>query len=464
MKVHSYRLLPLILAATLVFLSVTGCRGAADQDDESKTVLKIMSWNDDFRRAMETYYIPRHEDLMEHVEIQWISDEIVGYQKNVENRLLDGEVIDLFVGNDEMAPFFANNPGTATLSQLGITEGDLAAQYPYTRLLGSDENGVQRGSAINAEPGVLLYRADYAAEYLGVTRQEEMRTMLSSWDTFLSTAKLLYQRSDGKVRMMSDSSEIWRAVEGEMTGHWLTDGRLSVSDETLSRWINYVKELNGTKGFAGIHPFDDDWTEAVSDSVFCFCAAPWLNKSTSSDNADITTLFSTARRGGTSFGKFKAAPAPHGFVYGGNWLYSSANSSHHELVGQIIRDFTCNADFMRLLALGNMEFVNNTDAVAQLSSMNVANPLLDDLDAFSVYHNPAQALSLASPTIYDHTVSGLLYNQAKSYAQGKVTEANALYNFRRNVWKKYETIADEPSKPGKDTKNTADTSGQTAVG
>ena len=441
-----------LLALWMTAGCATSCRRngtTAQADNSSKTVLTILSWNDDFRRAMETYYLPRHRDEMAGVEIKWLNDEIVGYQQNVEQRLLCGEVIDLFVGNDEMAPFFAVNPSVAPLSQLGITSDDLASQYAYTRLLGSDPDGIQRGSAMNAEPGVLLYRADYAAEYLGVTRPEEMRAMLSSWDTFLATADLLRERSDGAVRMMSDSSEIWRAVEGEMAGHWVTDGRLSVSDETLSQWLNYVKSLNAAKGLAGIHPFDDDWQGAVSDGVFCFCAAPWLCKSVSADSADITTLFTAAKQGGTSFGQFGVAPAPHGFVYGGNWLYSSANSPHHELVGNIVRAFTCDAAFMQLLALGNMEWVNHTGVIAELSSKNVANPLFDNLDAFSVYHHPAADLSLSSPTVYDHTLSRLLYTQARAYAQGKLTETEAIYEFRLNVWKKYRTLTDEPQKPGK---------------
>ncbi len=448
MTVSIDRLTALLLAAALLVFSCASCRSTTEEaDDTSKTVLTVMSWNDDFRHAMETYYLPRHAKEMANVEIRWVSDEIVGYRQNVENRLLDGEVIDLFVGDDQMAPFFANNPGTATLAQLGITEADLAAQYPYTRLLGSDADGVQRGSAMNAEPGILLYRADYAAQYLDVTRPEQMALMLSSWDTFLETARTLGERSGGNVRMLSDSSEIWRAIDGEMTGQWVTDGQLSVDDDTLNRWLTYVKSLNSAKGLAGVKPFDDDWQNAVSDGVFCFFAAPWLNKSVASDNADITTLFTTAKKGGVSFGKFKTAPAPHGFVYGGNWLYSSANSPNHELVGQIVRTFTCDDAFMRLLALGNMEFVNHSDVIEELSSLEIANPLFDGLDAFSVYHRAAMDMSLAAPSVYDSTVSTMLYNQAKACAQGKVTQENAVYNFRNNVWKKYDTLTDQPQKP-----------------
>lgn len=441
------RMAALFMTASVILASVAGCRSSDTNDEPKETVtLTIMSWNDDFRKAMETYFIPRHEDLMQNVEIRWLNDEIVGYRANVENRLANGERIDLFVGDDEMCPHFANNANVATLTQLGLTENDLAQQYAYARLLGSDEGGIQRGAAMNLEPGVLLYRTDYAEQYLGMKEPSAMREILSSWDTFLTAAKTISERSEGKVKMLSDSSEIWRSVECAMMGNWISDGRLSVSDETLTRRLEYIDELNAAKGLAGIKPFDDDWSKAVNDGVFCFYAAPWLAKSTAADNADILTLFSAAKQGGISFGKFQVSPAPNGFLYGGNWLYSSVNSGNKELVGEIIRAFTCDEEFMRLLALGNMEYVNNTAVIDALSEQNIASPLFDGADAFSVYRTAAQELTFSAPSVYDHTLSGLLYNQAKSYAQGKVSADEAIYNFRKNAWKKFPDITDEPQK------------------
>lgn len=437
----------LLLAALMVLLPGVGCRGnARNKNDAPPVTLTVMSWNDDFRQALETYFIPRHPELMANVTIQWENCEIVDYEKAINQRLLGGEALDLFVGNDDMAPAFSRNPAVAPLAQIGITADALAHQYPYTRTLGADEAGVQRGSAMNLEPGILLYRADYAADYLGITDPAVMRQRLSTWDGFLSVAQELHERSQGSVKMLSDSSEIWRAIDSEMTGQWLTDGRLSASDETLGQWLDYVKNLNQVSGFAGIKPMDDDWGKAVRENVFCFFAAPWLCKSASPVNADINTIFSAASRGGNAFGHFRTAPAPCAFTYGGNWLYCPAHSAHKELVGQIIRAFTCDKDFMRLLALGQMTFVNHTDVIDELSDLSIANPLLEGEDAFSVYRDAARAAhTLPSP--YDKRLSALLYPQARTYAQGKLTQVKALYQFRSNVWKQYETLLEEPKKP-----------------
>ncbi len=440
------RLSAFLMALLMGLLSVVSC--GKENDGEKETVtLTVMSWNDNFRHMMETYFIPRHAGLMEHVEIRWINDEIVGYRDNVLSRLNAGEQIDLFVGDHEMAPWFTGNPNVASLRQLGIDESELTAQYHYTRVLGTDENGVQKGSAMTAEPGVLLYRADYAEQYLGITHQEEMQERLSSWESFIATATTLKENSGGKVKMLANSAELWHSVETAMSGLWMTDGRLSVSDETAAHWLDIVKQLTAADAFLGVTSFDDNWYNAIDSGVFCFYSAPWLNKSSAADSADITTIFSSAKRSGISFGQFKTSAAPNGYVFGGDWLYSSANSAHKDIVGEIIRAFTCDKEFMRLIALGNMQYVNNADVNAALGELKIANPLLDGLDAFSVYQSAAKSLEFAPPSVYDASVSKLLLNQTRAYAKGESTLEEAVYRFRYNVWKKFPEITDEPEKP-----------------
>ena len=440
------RLSAFLMALLVGLLSVVSCAEKNDEEKETVT-LTVMSWNDDFRRMMETYFIPRHPRLMDHVEIRWVSDEIVGYRDNVLSRLNAGQPIDLFLGDHEMAPWFTGNPHVASLRQLGIDESELTAQYHYTRILGTDENGVQKGSAMTAEPGVLLYRADYAAQYLGITHQEEMQERLSSWESFIATAAALRENSGGRVKMLANSTELWHSVETAMSGLWMTDGRLSVSDETAAHWLDIVRELTAADAFLGVKSFDDDWYNAVDSGVFCFYSAPWLNKSSAADHADITTIFSSSKRSGISFGKFKTSTPPDGYVFGGDWLYSSANSTHKEIVAEIIRAFTCDKEFMRLIALGNMQYVNNTDVNAELAGLHIANPLLDGSDAFSVYASAAESLEFARPSVYDASISKLLLNQTKTYAKGESTIEETIFNFRYNVWKKFPEITDEPEKP-----------------
>lgn len=432
----------IVVSAAIAITMLTAC--GKNSNINKKTTFKIMCWNDDFRYMMEKYFIPRHEKLMKNMEIEWINDEIVKYADNVENRLNSGESIDLFLGDDKMAARFANNPNVSSLSEMNITEDELAAQYHYTRVLASDTNGIQKGAAFNAEPGIIIYRADYAEQYLGITHQEEMQELLSSWDTFLSVAQKLNDKTDGKIKMLTGSADIWKSIEGAMTGLWTSDGKLAVSEETMAKWLNYIKSLDKCNAFLDTKIMSDDWYDAINDGVFCFFSAPWLNKDTALDNADTNTIFSASKRNGKSFGKWKTSLAPGGFTYGGNWLYSSANSTNKQIAGEIIRAFTCDSEFMRLIALGNMEYVNNTDVIQKLSESQISNPMFKDLDAFSVYVDAANGLEIQAPSVYDNDISRLLYEQTAKYSDDKISLETASYNFRYNVWKKYNNITEKP--------------------
>ena len=445
MRIFLLRAVSLMVSAVVILTGLVSC-GQGDDKDAPEVTFRIMSWNEDFRHLMETYFVPRHPELMKNVRLEWVTDEINGYRQSVQRRLSDGEQIDLFLGDNEMAPYFAADANVATLAQIGIKDDELSKQYRFARLLGSDGNGAQKGSAFTAEPGILLYRTDYAEQYLGITHQEEMQEKLSSWDSFISVARTLHEQSDGGIKMLPNSAELWKSVDCAMYGLWLTDGRLSVSDDTALHWLDIFKELESADAFAGVKTLDDDWYTALDSGVFCFYAAPWLCKSNSPQAADITTIFSSSKRSGASFGKFKTSLAPNGFVYGGSWLYCPQKSRHKDIAAGIIRAFTCDSDFMRLIALAEMQYVNNSEVCDELAGMKIPNMLFDGLDAFSVYNAAARSLEFPSPGVYDSSVSGMLFDQTRKYGRGEIDGNEAVYNFRLNVWKKYKEITTEPLK------------------
>ena len=95
-----------------------------------------------------------------------------------------------------------------------------------------------------------------------------------------------------------------------------------------------------------------------------------------------------------------------------------------------------------------MSYVNNSEVCTELAGMKIPNGLFDGLDAFSVYDAAARSLEFASPTVYDASISELRYDQAKRYAKGEIKGSEAIYQFRLNVWKKYEEITVEPKRAG----------------
>ena len=90
---------------------------------------------------------------------------------------------------------------------------------------------------------------------------------------------------------------------------------------------------------------------------------------------------------------------------------------------------------MRLIALAEMQYVNNSEVCDELAGMKIPNMLFDGLDAFSVYNAAARSLEFPSPGVYDSSVSGMLFDQTRKYGRGEIDGNEAVYNFRLNVCK-----------------------------
>ena len=104
--------------------------------------------------------------------------------------------------NGWMGDFISNKKLTAPLSGLGLTREDFPNAFEYTLDVGSFR-GDLKAVSYNACPGAFLYRADLAEQYLGVDSPEEMGVLISSWDDFAETGKLLAEKSDNAVAIQS---------------------------------------------------------------------------------------------------------------------------------------------------------------------------------------------------------------------------------------------------------------------
>ena len=81
------------------------------------------------------------------------------------------EAPDVFTLEAAFVKKYVNSDWTADLmGDLGFTEEELAPAIPVMRQIGtSNVNGKLKGLSWQSTPGALMYRADLAEKYLGVT-------------------------------------------------------------------------------------------------------------------------------------------------------------------------------------------------------------------------------------------------------------------------------------------------------
>ena len=162
----------------------TTAEATVDAADEGK-VLNIYVWNEEFKSRVTDFY-PGYEEVdathgkIGDIDVVWniTPSDDNAYQNNLDATLMKqadaaaDEKIDIFLLEADYALKYVDTEYTMALSDLGITDADLANQYQYTKDVVTDSNGVLKGSSWQGCPGALFYNRDVALEVLGTEDPE----------------------------------------------------------------------------------------------------------------------------------------------------------------------------------------------------------------------------------------------------------------------------------------------------
>ena len=151
------KILSLVLAAIMVF----GIASLALAEDAGK-VLKFYAWNEEFKGFFEKYYT-----LPEGVTVEWVLNPSDGgvYQQKLDDALMNGEQVDMFLAEADYIQKYADSEFTQDIVAMGVT--DFSNAYEYTVKAASDANGVVKGVSFQCCPSALIYRRSIAKDVLG---------------------------------------------------------------------------------------------------------------------------------------------------------------------------------------------------------------------------------------------------------------------------------------------------------
>ena len=181
--------------------------------DASANTIRIYTWNDEFKSRLRNYYpeydkdksgfsvdadgnevVGEHEYLKDGKEIVWVTTPSAdnAYQNKLDTDLeaqaKSSEKIDMFLVEADYALKYVNGPYAMPISDLGITDADLADQYQYTKDIVTSSDGVLKGVSWQATPGLFAFRRDIAKEVLGTDDPNEVQAAISDWDKFNAVA------------------------------------------------------------------------------------------------------------------------------------------------------------------------------------------------------------------------------------------------------------------------------------
>ncbi len=411
----------------------------AAEGEEGK-VLNIYCWNDEFQRRLRDHY-PGYEEVdathgkIGDVEVVWniTPSDDNAYQNNLDETLLkqadapQDEKIDLFLIEADYALKYVGTDYTMPVADFGITDEDLANQYKYTQDVVTDGNGVLKGVSWQGCPGVMVYSREVAKEVFGTDEPDAIQEKFADWDAFVASAAEL--KAAG-YQVVSSVNDTYRVYSNNVTSPWVVDGKINL-DENIKKWVDDSKALVDA-GYAGTHDlWSDDWSAGFypEGKVFAYFGPAWLIDFCMA--AD--TEGSIANAGG-----YAATVGPQSFNWGGTWICGAAGTDNVTLVGDIMRQMTCNEQIMTDIVKDDNDFVNNKPAMeAMAADESYGDAVLGGQNALGMFCEGADKISMDYISIYDQGCTEEFQNAMKGYFEGQIPFEKAYEDFCKAVVVKY---------------------------
>ena len=413
---------------------------AGDSALSSEETLTILAWtgNSDIKNMVKLFCQEKgySEDQ---IVIKGVGDNGEGARGQYAQYLSgDGDADLMCLEADWMLQYINDDTLVAPLSDLGITEADYANAYDYTVQIGKDKNGVLKGASFQAAPGGFVYRTDLAEEYLGVKTPEEMQEKVKDWDTFMETAKTVYEASGNKTSLTATEGGLWQVYAANRTQPWVVDGKLVM--DTAEDFFDVAKTMADNHYLAGVPQWDPAWYQAGQDgTTMGYFFSTWCM--TNSDGSQLwqaegVTKDDDGNLSGPTFGKYNICQGPTGYFWGGTWLAASTKCDTKDLATEFVKFFTTDADTMQKYAEFTGDFTNNKVAMqAIIDAGTNKNDLLGGQDQFAVLADGANNIKMDGLiTEYDSKIKSCLNTAVQDYIAGTyATKEEAVDAFKKSV-------------------------------
>ena len=413
---------------------------ADDSALSSEETLTILAWtgNSDIKNMVKLFCQEKgySEDQ---IVIKGVGDNGEGARDQYAQYLSgDGDADLMCLEADWILQYINDDTLVAPLSDLGITEADYANAYDYTIQIGKDKNGVLKGASFQAAPGGFVYRTDLAEEYLGVKTPEEMQEKVKDWDTFMETAKTVYEASGNKTSLTATEGGLWQVYAANRTQPWVVDGKLVM--DTAEDFFDVAKTMADNHYLAGVPQWDPAWYQAGQDgTTMGYFFSTWCM--TNSDGSQLwqaegVTKDDDGNLSGPTFGKYNICQGPTGYFWGGTWLAASTKCDTKDLATEFVKFFTTDADTMQKYAEFTGDFTNNKVAMQTIIDAGTnKNDLLGGQDQFAVLADGANNIKMDGLiTEYDSKIKSCLNTAVQDYIAGTyATKEEAVDAFKKSV-------------------------------
>ena len=456
------KLISMLLATALVATSLVGCGAPAEEKAKEEGAAKeeaaveeeavveeeaasddpfyIYSWNTELGDRL-NYVYEAHPEIKDKVVYVNVGDGAV-YQEKIDALLQapDAEDYpDLIAFEAGYIMKYTNSDYTLPVTDLGITDADLAEMYPYTLTIATDQRNDQlKGLSWQSCPGSMMYRRSLAKEFLGTDDPAAVQEYFKDWETYLETARLINEKSGGATKVLSSNGDIGNVFNANKVDPWVVDGKL-VIDDAMIQYMEVTKTLESEDLTGKTGTWSEEWSAGpAGDSVFSYLGCTWFLHWTIKANCGGEAV------GEGTFGDWAMCQGPAPYYWGGTWLGATAGCSNKELAGQIMKALCCNTEIMTKMSGETLDYVNNKAAMAALSAEGKgAYDFLGGQDFIEVFTPLAEDVDVSFMSPYDLTMQNLFGTQLAEYSLGNKDMDTAIADFKTSVADMYPDLVIE---------------------
>ncbi len=405
--------------------------------DDGK-VLNIACWNDEFHQRMIKFY-PGYVDngndtgSIGDITVKWIympgHNADGNYRTILEHKIFEqanlpaDEKIDIFLVEPDYACDYIYTDYVLPVSLLGLTDADTAQMYPYTKQIGTDQNGELKAVSWQAPVGVFAYRRSIAKEVIGTDDPAIVQNLVADWTKFDSTAKIMNSKG---YYMLSGNDDAFRVhMQGAAAPLVDEQGNIIINEQLLN-WVAQSKTYtdSGCNNKHGI--WSDGWADdqKADGKVFGFFYPTW--------GVNFTLPSMAATEG---YGDWAVCCGPDAYYWGGSYLCAAYQTDNKSLVRDIMYNMTCNSEIMEAMTRDPevLDYANNIAAIQRIAhdpSYSVG--FLGGQNPAGIFHENAMNVELHI-TPYDSTLSEMFQAAFKDYFSGTITYEEALEVFYSNA-------------------------------
>lgn len=401
-------------------------------DASSEDAFVVWGWNDDIKKILDGPFAEAYPE--EYERIVFVNTGGSDYYQSKLDPVLDDPSNELYpdmMGLEvDYVQKYVNSDWLLSVADLGITEESYANMYQYNLDLGTDLDGNVKAMFWQATPGCIQVRADLAEKYLGTTDPAELAEMFATYDAILETSAKVAEASEGKCKLFSGYDELKRMYTNSREVGFYDENDMITLDENITEYMEIAKKMYDEELTYNTAQWGADWYANMdgdgveSNAAIAYFGCPWFTY----------WCLSSTWQGNTIL-----VPTPEQCYWGGTGLAATTECADTELAALIMEYITCNTEGMVAINALNSDYVNNTEAVAQIiesgASADGNGYLYADAEQnFMEFFLPlADGLDASAVTAEDQQILSMLDSQVQAYVTGEKDLETAVADLKASI-------------------------------